>query len=443
MILLAVSLSMFGMLRIYMPKTYENEMAAQITANTQTFAEQLAAALPSEWEPMLMQFCLANSTGATLFNENGEKIAGFSVFAYTESDGIITQNDSNTAVSYSATFTNGAKRYTVVAYANTEAVEQVTGIFAKVFPFVLIFIILVGALVAFFYSRFLAKPIVDISYVSKKMTALNMSWRCDVSRTDEIGELAANLNAMAVKLDAAMKALQRANEKLQADIDHERKQERRRRDFFSAISHELKTPVTILKGELEGMILGVGKFKDRDTYLQESYETTQSIEKLVGEIMTLAKLDMLSLTPQETKLSDLVEDCLHHYHVLVQERRMQINSHYEEEQTVHVDRGQMRTALSNIIGNAIKHSPEGSPVDICIAQKDGKMALSIENSGAHIDSAELNQIWEPFYRIDKSRSRGTGGSGLGLYIVKTILDLHGLLYQFENNDRGMIFQITF
>jgi two-component system sensor histidine kinase VanS len=443
LILLAVSLLMFGMLRIYMPKTYENEMVAQITANTVILAKQLEAAPGTEWETMLTQFCLANNTGAAIFDENGEQIAGLNVFVYTDEDGRITQNGSKTAASYSATFESNGKLYLVAAYANAESVEQVTGIFVKIFPLVLIVIIVVSILAAFFYSRFLAKPIIDISNVSKKMTALNMSWRCDVSRTDEIGTLAVNLNEMAIRLDSAMKELQTANAQLQRDIEREREQERRRRDFFSAISHELKTPVTILKGELDGMILNVGKFKDRDKYLQEAHETTESIEKLVREIMTLAKLDTINLKPETVKLSDLVSDCLHKYEVLAQDKHIEIKSRIENHVTVNVDKEQMRTLLSNIIGNAVKHSPEGGHVDISVSEQDGQVELSVENSGVHIPPDELSQIWEPFYRADKSRSRDTGGSGLGLYIVKTILDLHGFVYRFENTDSGVMFKIIF
>lgn len=443
LILLAVSLSMFGILRIFMPKTYEDEMAAQITADIQTLAKQSETASQDQWESMLIQFCLINNTGATIINENKEQVASYNISVYTSEDDMVTLNENRTAVTFSSTFENSGKLYIVAAYPNAGAVDQVTGIFAKVFPFMLIIIIIISTLTAFFYSRFLAKPIVDICNVSKKMTTLNMSWRCDVSRSDEIGVLAANLNEMAIKLESTMKDLQTANEKLQADIERERKQERRRRDFFSAISHELKTPVTILKGELDGMILNVGKFKDRDKYLQEASETTESIEKLVREIMKLAKLETLSLRPEDVRLSGLTNECCRMYDVLAQSKHIKINSYYKDNIITSVDKGQMRTVLSNIIGNAVKHSPEGSHIDIRASHKDGKIELSVENSGIHIGNDEFGQIWEPFYRTDKSRSRDTGGSGLGLYIVKTILDLHKLEYQFENTDIGMIFKIIF
>jgi two-component system sensor histidine kinase VanS len=163
----------------------------------------------------------------------------------------------------------------------------------------------------------------------------------------------------------------------------------------------------------------------------------------VREIMTLAKLDTISLKPEAVKLSELVRDCLHKYVGFAQDKHIEIGSSLEDSITVSADQEQMRTVLSNIIGNAVKHSPEGAHVDISVFRQDGQVELSIENTGVHIPSDELDQIWEPFYRTDKSRSRDTGGSGLGLYIVKTILDLHKFAYRFENTESGMMFKIIF
>ncbi len=187
------------------------------------------------------------------------------------------------------------------------------------------------------------------------------------------------------------------------------------------------------------MILNVGKFKDRDKYLQQAYQTTESIEKLVREILLIAKLDTLSLNYERINLSSLINNSIQTYESIAQEKNIKFNKCIENDLEICADKKQMQTALSNIIGNAVKHSPENSIVDIYI--KDN--VLSVENSGVHIKADEISQIWQPFYRTDKSRSRDTGGSGLGLYIVKTILDLHEFEYRFENNDKGMKFTIIF
>lgn len=443
LILLAVSLLMFGILRFFMPRTYENELFAQVTANMQRLTSQMKNAPIDQWESMLAAFCAVNNTGVGVFDENGEQVAGFSVSVYTADKGVIEQKGDNFANALSVAFEQEGKFYSLVANVNVSAVSQMSGIFSKIFPYVLGFILIISILTAFFYSQFLAKPIINISNISKRMAALDMNWRCDASRSDEIGVLAGNLNEMALRLDSALCELQEANDKLKADIDREREQDKRRRDFFSAISHELKTPVTILKGELDGMLLNVGKFKDRDKYLQEAYQTTESIEKLVREIMTLARLDMIHLNMEEISMSHLADECCMIYKCIADNKHIQIDRQYNTDTTVKADKKQMMTVLSNIISNAVLHSPEGSHVNLCTFQKDNHAVLTVENTGIHIDPADISKVWEPFYRTDKSRNRDTGGSGLGLYIVKSILDLHGFWYWLENTDNGIKFTLVF
>ena len=442
-ILLAVSLAMFGILRIFMPNTYKSELTAQLSDNIRDLAEQMQTAPEEKWDDIIISYDMESNAEIGIYDENLKQIAGSNVYVVTDNDYVFsgTNNSSFVTTATAVAFEQEGTPYTIVAQLDRGSVDQVKGIFTKIFPYVFALIVVISALAAFFYSQFLAKPIVEISNVSKRMTSLDMAWKCDVSRSDEIGVLAGNLNEMASRLSMALNELQTANIKLQEDIKKEREQEQRRKDFFSAISHELKTPVTILKGELDGMILGVGKFIDRDRYLQQAYETTESIEKLVREILTLSKLDTLSLDLEDISLASITEVCCRMYEDQARDRQIQIKSNCVGDVNIRADQKQMHTVISNIISNAVKHSPENSAIIISGSEENGAAVLSVENTGAHIDTSELPRLWEPFYRADKSRSRDTGGSGLGLYIVKTILDNHGFGCRFENTDAGMKFTI--
>src|SRR5699024_201478 len=127
-------------------------------------------------------------------------------------------------------------------------------------PFIAVVIVLISVIGAVVCSRYYSRPLVSISNVAKRMTTLDMTWKCEVNRKDEIGVLAASLNEMAQRLSSTMERRQAANEQLQQDIEREREQEKQRIDFFTAVSHELKTPIAILKGELEGMLYQVGEY---------------------------------------------------------------------------------------------------------------------------------------------------------------------------------------
>jgi len=453
--LLAACLLIFGLLQIVMPRTYEHRLHVQLVGNLHELVSALEQTPQAQWEPLLILFITENGASINIREHTGTlEITGqatttdhslpIGIFTYFGTQGAATWG-MTTTLAVAQEFQSEGRQYTITAFGEMAArtVAQVSGIFTEIFPYVLALILLISLIAAFVYSRFLAKPIVQISGISKKIANLELAERCDTSRSDEIGVLANNLNEMAEKLSVSMDELQCANEQLQADIEKEREHERRRRDFFTAISHELKTPVTILKGELDGMILNVGKFKDRDKYLQEAYKTSESIEKLVRDIMTLAKLDTIRLQPEPIALSNITDAFAATYEPIAQSKQIRINRRYDESTLIEADKAQIETVISNIIGNAVKHSPEHSVVDIDIIRAGDTVRLSVQNSGVQIAPDELEKLWEPFYRTDKSRSRDTGGSGLGLYIVKTILELHGFSYQLESAEAGVKITIDF
>lgn len=149
---------------------------------------------------------------------------------------------------------------------------------------------MIATVASVIYSRYVTRPVLRLSEVSKEMSNLNFNWTCKENRTDELGVLAHSLNEMSMKLSAALENLQKANAKLQADIEHERELEQAQLDFFSAVSHELKTPITIIKGETEGMILNVGDYQDRNKYLSRSLEIINTMENMIQEILTVSRI---------------------------------------------------------------------------------------------------------------------------------------------------------
>ena len=439
-ILLVISLVIFGLIRVMMLQTYERRFDAELLNNANQLAAQLSNEPQNQWYRLLAEFRLENNAAVSISDNHGTFIFG----AMTIDEFGVTVHDVDEPV-ITIIFVNNNQGFSlrVASLTITNTLLALEGIFTQIFLYVLIFILVVAVVIAYFYTRFLGKPIIEIAHVSKKMTSLDMTWQCKTNRTDEIGMLAHNLNHMAEQLSTTLNELQSANIKLQDDIKKEREHERRRRDFFAAVSHELNTPVTILKGELDGMILNVGKFKDRDKYLQEAYKTSESIEKLVREIMTLAKLDTITLNIDQVNLSCIVAEVVKRYEPLAGEKQLDIQLNSESDVFLQADKTQLQTVVSNVINNAVKYSTFGQRVKINLAIESKFGYLTVENEGVHIEEDEITKLWEPFYRTEKSRNKDTGGSGLGLYIVKTILDLHSFSYKLENSEAGIRFTMNF
>jgi len=206
------------------------------------------------------------------------------------------------------------------------------------------------------------------------------------------------------------------------------------------VSHELKTPITVIRGQLESMIMGVGDFKNYEKYLPQVLAVTEEMENLVKEILAIPKMEAMGIESNmmEISITDIVKECIQSLEPLADEK--QITSHVELGDNVQITAQPqlMKKAISNIISNAIRHSPNGENV---IIQLTGK-SLIVENSGVTIFADDPTNMFTPFYRVDKSRNRSSGGSGLGLYIVKTILDLHHLECRMENGMNSVIFTIN-
>lgn len=232
-------------------------------------------------------------------------------------------------------------------------------------------------------------------------------------------------------------------------IESEREQEQKRRDFIATISHELKTPITIISGQLEGMIYNIGKYKDRDTYLKKSYESTQELKDLVNEMIEVSKSETLKhdLNLTNVNLSVLLEKLIQRQIFLIEDKNLKTELKIDKGINIVADEEKISRAINNIINNAIKYSPSGETVNVRLFKKkvgrSTKAFLEIENTGITIEKKYLEEIFNPFYRIEKSRSRKTGGSGLGLYIVSTILSSHGYEYNIQSKNNSVIFIIKF
>lgn len=427
----------YAVVVIFLPKNYHSELKSQVTADFYRLAETLEK---DGWEASsgsLMEFSMRNNASVQIIDGSGESV--FTVNFANGDEGNVPS--SSPALSCSASFLQDGQIFQLFAGVSLTAVTQSYEILVKLIPFIasiILFISVIGALVC---SRYYSRPLVHICSVARRMTRLDMTWKCDVRRKDEIGVLAASLNEMSGRLSDALNSLQEANEKLQQDIENEREQEKRRIDFFTSVSHELKTPVAVIKGELEGMICQVGEYKNRDIYLRHCLKTVNDMEKIVKEILMAARMggSDFRLSRSRINISRMLQKSCRAAKGRMEDKHIKLRLAVEPDFYYEGDEGLLEKVFSNVLGNAAAYSPEGSLITVSL--QDGVFA--VENTGVHIGEEDLKQIFTPFYRVDKSRSRNSGGSGLGLYITKTILARHEIPCSMENTQEGVCFTADF
>lgn len=437
-----------------LPKTYSTTLDTNLDNSVTLFLEELEKISPLESGKLFDEFLLNNvNTLLQLYDENNNEIElpsqGTTKFPTYVAVGVATEN-ADPAVyrathSYLFSFADTDKVYTLSVAGSAHEVALLKDTLGTIFLTLFFVIFLIAVTASVIYSRYVTKPVLQLSSVSQKMSELNFDWKCDENRTDELGVLAHSLNEMSKKLSISLEDLRNANEKLQADIEHERELEQAQLEFFSAVSHELKTPLTIIKGQTEGMILNVGDYQNRNKYLSRSLEIINTMQNMVQEILTVSHIKSSNMRVQKECID--FSAMLSHEYVsfedMIVNKRISWNENISPNLKVAGDKSLIQKVINNLVSNAISYSPEESSITITAFQRNENVVFELENTGVHIPENEIPKLFDAFYRIEHSRNRKTGGSGLGLYIVKAILEQHQATYSINNTSNGVLFSIHF
>lgn len=368
------------------------------------------------------------------YDSYGANVAQSADADLDESNPVLSSN-------YYFSFLGSDDRYMLIVYGKAGQIAELQQSFLRIFPLLLIVVFAISLIASWLYSRIITKPVLEISRVSEKMSDLHFEWQVNEQRKDELGILGKSLNGLSQNLRIALTDLKKANAELEADIEREKALEQAQIDFFSAASHELKTPITIIKGQLEGMLLGIGTYKDREKYLSRSLEVTQTLESMVYDLLTISRLQT-SVSDFKKETFDcvpLIRKYLSDTEDLIVDKDLQISFPSSKPIIVNANKILIEKVFSNLIGNAVKYSPPKAVINITVQKQQSNYLFSIENHGTHIPEETIPKLFEAFYRVDTSRSRQTGGSGLGLYIVQKILQQHNSCCNVRNTENGVEF----
>ncbi len=294
----------------------------------------------------------------------------------------------------------------------TEAVE-------KALPITLSSSLLISVVCSLLFSKAIAGPIKKISASAEQMMKLDHGANCPVHSKDEIGTLAQNVNDLYSNLLSTIEHLER-------EKDAVRDMEQAKVDFLRAASHELKTPVTALNATLENMILGVGKYQDCAAYLPECKEMVGQLSGMIHEILETSKLNAADEPAKQIDVAELMAELCEPYQMIAAAHQITFTLDLPEQFPATLPAGRFSKAVSNVLANAVAYTEAGKTVSVYM---DGNR-LIIENECDPIPDREIRRLFEPFYRPDFSRSRESGGNGLGLYIVDTLLTSMSICYTF-------------
>lgn len=326
-----------------------------------------------------------------------------------------------------------------------QPVGEAVGTLKQYFIYIAPMIVVLVMVLSLIYSRMVSRPLVQLNRSAARLAKLDFSGQTEIRSKDEFGELSRSMITLSQNLDEALKELTRANARLQEDVEEKLRSEQLRKELIANISHELKTPLGIVKGFAEGLQDGVADDK-RERYLASVVNETDRMNALIMDMLELSKFEVKAVRLQcrNFSLAALIQRVADSFTQQLDNKRLLLDiGGGQEEAIVQADSRRMEQVVLNLLSNAIRHAEEGSVIAIrMLRMTPGKVTTIIENAGNPIAKSDMERIWEQFYRAERSRDRKSGGTGLGLAIVKHILELHESEYGVMNTERGVAFYFT-
>ena len=304
-----------------------------------------------------------------------------------------------------------------------------------------VLILAAGALV-WYFSKKLTDPIRELANLSDKMANLDFEAKYTSGGKNEIGELGANFNRMSSRLESTISELKKANNSLLKDIEQKEKMEEMRNEFLGNVSHELKTPIALIQGYAGGLKDGVNDdAESRDFYCDVIMDEAMKMNQMVKNLLTLNQLEFgdEDISFERFDLAALIRGVLQSMEILAQQDELKIIFRQESPVYVWADEFKTEQVVRNYVSNAFHHASGDKVIEVKI-QKEGKKArTSVFNTGTPIPEEDLKHIWEKFYKVDKAHTREYGGNGIGLSIVKAIMESFHQEYGVKNYDNGVEF----
>ena len=335
--------------------------------------------------------------------------------------------------------------YSFLIRTPIESIEASAYFASRFFLIVGIFGILIGSIIIYFVSKKVSDPILKLSDISAKMVDLDFDARYRGSEKNEIGLLGNNINTLSESLEESISDLKTANNELKRDIEKKNKAAKEHSEFISNVSHELKTPISLIQGYAEGLKEGISDDpENRDYYLDVILDEADKMNRMVKELLNLERLesgeDVIEM--ERFDIYEVIENFLKTAGKLSDDIGAEVIFNEKKGNYVWGDPYMAETVFSNYFSNAVhycKETPDGKYIRISFENRDKILRVSVFNTGDNIPEDVLPRIWDKFYKADKARTREYGGSGVGLSIVKAAQKSIGMEYGVTNTEGGVSF----
>ncbi len=310
------------------------------------------------------------------------------------------------------------------------------------------FAILISAVIVSYVSRKFTDPILELNSIAKKMSNLDFSHKYRTTNADdEINNLGKSINTMSEKLEKTIKQLRETNIELEKDIEEKSKLDEMRKSFISDVSHELKTPIALIQGYSEGLLENVNSDEEsKKFYAEVILDETNKMDKLVKELLELMKLEYgkREFNDTEFNIVEVEKEVIRKSQMMLEEKKVEVKLETSEEINVLADDFYIEQVITNYFTNAIKHVEEVNgqkiiKIENVVDLENNKVRIKVFNTGKQIQEEHLNRIWNRFYKIDESRNRNDGGTGIGLAFVKAVMSNYGNSYGVVNKEDGVEF----
>jgi len=312
--------------------------------------------------------------------------------------------------------------------------------------YIALIIVIISGIAILVISKRFTKPISELSLIANKMSNLDFSQKYRIKDSgDEIDNLGKSINKMSDKLEDTITKLRKSNIELEKDVEQKSQLDDMRKQFISDVSHELKTPIALIQGYSEGLIENVNTDEEnKKFYAEVILDEANKMDKMVKDLLELMKLEYGAKTLNNTffNITELINEEIRKYTVLLNENNIQVKFNLKQPIYVYADSNFVEQILNNYISNGIKNIAQIEKekyIEITVKIIKDKLRVFVFNTGSNISEENMQKIWNRFYKEDTSRNREMGGTGIGLSLVKAIMNNYNNEYGVINKENGVEF----